>query len=225
MISWEATHPLDLAPRYTRPLTRLFLQFGTSKHLPLIWLDVPYCVPVKQTLTAEAKTAETGKSRKNLRPSQHRSSLEIQSIFPRWRRYGVLNQITMSCLCTLSRQVAGAGAGCRCWVLVVGAGCACGGHRVPGAGRRCWVPGAGVVSWRCTWWKQGAGCRCRALAARVVETGCRMPVLGAGCARVPVLAGCWLCAWWRQGDGAGVGAVSWLCTWWRQGASAGRWVP
>ena len=56
---------------------------------------------------------------------------------------GFLLQIAMSCLCALSRQVAGAGAGavswlCRCWV--------------PGAGA-----GAGAVSWLCTWWRQGAG--------------------------------------------------------------------
>ena len=100
---------------------------------------------------------------------------------------GFLLQITMSCPCALSRQVAGA-------VLVLGAGA-----------------GAGAVSlsWLCTWWRQvagGAGCRCcvswwRQVVGAGAGAGRRVPVLAlcAGCARggdrllVPVLvlgAGC-----------------------------------
>ena len=159
---------------------------------------------------------------------------------------GFLLQITMSCPCAISRQVAGAGAGCRCCELavhVVGTGC----------WRRCWcwVPGAGAVSWLCTWWRQVAGvgagagcrcwcwCRCCELAVHVVETGCwcrcwcwccelAVHVVGTGCwwwCGVPVLV---------LGSGAGAGAVSWLYVvekvggagagcrcWWAPGAGAG----
>ena len=120
---------------------------------------------------------------------------------------GFLLQITMSCLCALSRQVG------RCWCCELAV------HMVE-TECRCWVPGAGVgaVSWLSAWWRQGAsagagcwlcrwwrhgagcwvlgagcrcwcvetGCRCRCwvLAVRVVDTGYRrrVPVLGAGCA-------------------------------------------
>ena len=61
---------------------------------------------------------------------------------------GFLLQITMSCPCALSRQVAGAGAGAvslRVWRQVAGAGC--------------WVPVLVL------WW-------CCELAVHVVETGC-----------------------------------------------------
>ena len=60
---------------------------------------------------------------------------------------GFLLQITTSCPCALSRQVAGAGAGCRCWCCELAV------H-------------AGAVSWLRTWWRQvaGAGCRVPVLA-------------------------------------------------------------
>ena len=81
----------------------------------------------------------------------------------------------VSWLCTWWRQVASAGAGCRCWVpgavswlctwwrqvADAVAGCRC----------WCWVPGAGagavLVLVLCTWWRQvagsgAAGCRCGA---------------------------------------------------------------
>ena len=110
----------------------------------------------------------------------------ILQFFPDSEAMGFLLQITMSCPCALSRQVAGAGAGRRCWVpvLVLGAGFRCwccqlaarGGDRllvlVPGA-----VPGAGCAR---------GGDRLLAL------------VLGAGAGAVS-----WLCAWWRQVAGAG----------------------
>ena len=56
----------------------------------------------------------------------------------------------VSWLCTWWKQVAGAGDGAGCRVLVLGAGA-----------------GAGALSWLCTWWRQvagaGAGCRVPAL--------------------------------------------------------------
>ena len=62
----------------------------------------------------------------------------------------------MSCLRTLSGQVAGAGAGAVSWVRTWWRQ----GAWVPGAG-------AGAVSWLRTWWIQGAGaelaCRCSVL--------------------------------------------------------------
>ena len=161
---------------------------------------------------------------------------------------GFLLQITMSCPCALSRQVAGAGAGAVSWLCTrwrqvagAGAGCQCW-CRVPGAG-------AGAVSWLCTWWGQvagaGAGCRCRCwcrvpvlvlvLQAGFARGGDRLLVLvpGAGCGP-GAGAVSWLCTWWRQvagvgarcrcrapGAGAGAGAVSWLCAWWRQVAGVG----
>ena len=66
-------------------------------------------------------------------------------ISPDSEAMGFLLQITMSCPCALSRQVAGAGAGCRCWCCELAV------H-------------AGAVSWLCAWWRQvagaGAGRRC-----------------------------------------------------------------
>ena len=58
---------------------------------------------------------------------------------------GFLLQTTMSCPCTLSKQVAG----------------------VPGAGA-----GVGAVSWLCTWWRQVAGAVPGAGAVRWLCTWC-----------------------------------------------------
>ena len=87
-----------------------------------------------------------------------RHSLLSKTFVPNSDAMGFLLQITMSCPRALLRQVAGAGAGCRCWCceLAVHAGAVSWLRRwwrqVAGAG---WVPGA--VSWPC---------------ACVVETGC-----------------------------------------------------
>ena len=133
--------------------------------------------------------------------ARRRNREALEAFSPDSEAMGFLLQIAMSCPCALSRQVVGAGAGCRCWrwccelaVHVVGTGC----------WRRCWcwVPsaGAGAVSWLCTWWRQVA-CWCWVLGA------------GAGAGAMS-----WLCAWWRQVAGAGAGAGRRWC--WVPG---GRW--
>ena len=92
-----------------------------------------------------------------------------------WDSYFKL--ITTSCPCALSRQVAGAGVGCRCWCCELAV------H-------------AGAVSWLRTWWRQVAGAGCRVPVLVLV-----VPGAGAGAGAVS-----WLRAWWRQVAGAGAGA-------------------
>ena len=99
---------------------------------------------------------------------------------------GYLLQITMSCPCALSRQVAGAG--CRCWCCEL---VCTWWNQIAGAGA-----GAGAVSWLRTWWRQvaGAGAGCWVLGAGALRRWCcarggdRLLVLLVvlGC-RVPVL--------------------------------------
>ena len=163
----------------------------------------------------------------------------------------------MSCSSALSRQVAGAGAG---WCRVPGAGAVswlCAWWRqVAGAGARCrcWVAGAGCRSW-C--WEPAAcaGCRvpvlggvaciCEGVYFRIfvpdseamgfllqLTMSC-LRALSTHVAGVGALS--WLCTWWRRvtvpgagcawwRQGAGAGAVSWLCARWRQGAGCRCWV-
>ena len=130
--------------------------------------------------------------------------LRFGSFSPDSEAMGFLRQITMSCPCALSRQVAGAGCRCWCWccelaVHVVETGCWC------WSGCRCWwagcarggdrllrllvlvlVPVAGARGGdRLLVLVLGAGrrcwCWCCELAVHVVETGCwcwcRVPVV------------------------------------------------
>ena len=116
---------------------------------------------------------------------------------------GFLLQITMSCPCALSRQVAGAGAvslrvwrqvaGAGCWVpvLVLWAGCARGGDRllVPVLELAVHVVETGCWCWCCELAVPGGG----AGAARGGGwCWCRVPVLvlGAGCR-----CWCWVLLW------------------------------